>query len=238
MPTLSVIIVAHDSRPALAATLPALAAQLRDDDQLIVVDNASTDGGAEAVARAGSGRDRDRDRVQPRVRRRLQPRRRRGHRRAALPAQPRRRPAAGLARRDRGAGGRRPRMGGLAGAGHRRRRAHDQHRGRRPALHRDRLGGRGRRAATTRTATERRATSTSPPSSRAPAWRSPPRSTAGSAACPSPSSSTTRTSTSRCGCGSAAARSGSSGAPGSITTTSSTRARPSGATSSATAGRP
>ena len=50
MPTLSVIIVAHDSRPALAATLPALAAQLRDDDQLIVVDNASTDGGAEAVA--------------------------------------------------------------------------------------------------------------------------------------------------------------------------------------------
>ena len=50
MPTLSVIIIAHDSRPALAATLPALAAQLRDDDQLIVVDNASTDGGAEAVA--------------------------------------------------------------------------------------------------------------------------------------------------------------------------------------------
>ena len=50
MPTLSVIIVAHDSRPALAATLPALAAQLRDDDQLIVVDNASVDGGAAAVA--------------------------------------------------------------------------------------------------------------------------------------------------------------------------------------------
>jgi N-acetylglucosaminyl-diphospho-decaprenol L-rhamnosyltransferase len=43
VPTLSVVIVTHDSREALAATLPALAAQLRDGDQLIAVDNASTD---------------------------------------------------------------------------------------------------------------------------------------------------------------------------------------------------
>jgi GT2 family glycosyltransferase len=44
MSTLSVVIVTHDSRPALAATLPALVAQLRDGDELIVVDNASADG--------------------------------------------------------------------------------------------------------------------------------------------------------------------------------------------------
>ena len=55
MPTLSVIIVAHNSRPALAATLPALAAQMRDTDQLIVVDNASTDGGQAALAELAPG---------------------------------------------------------------------------------------------------------------------------------------------------------------------------------------
>ncbi len=43
MPKLSVVIVTHDSRAAVAATLPALTAQLRDDDELIVVDNASMD---------------------------------------------------------------------------------------------------------------------------------------------------------------------------------------------------
>jgi GT2 family glycosyltransferase len=42
--TLSVVIVTHNSRAALERTLPALAAQLRDDDQLIVADNASEDG--------------------------------------------------------------------------------------------------------------------------------------------------------------------------------------------------
>lgn len=44
MSTLSVCIVAHDSRAALERTLPALAAQLRPGDELIVVDNASGDG--------------------------------------------------------------------------------------------------------------------------------------------------------------------------------------------------
>lgn len=43
MPTLSVVIVTHESSDALAATLPALVAQLRDGDELIVVDNASSD---------------------------------------------------------------------------------------------------------------------------------------------------------------------------------------------------
>jgi GT2 family glycosyltransferase len=47
MATLSVVIVAHDSRAALERTLPALAAELDEDDEVIVVDNASTDGSAE-----------------------------------------------------------------------------------------------------------------------------------------------------------------------------------------------
>ncbi len=49
MPTLSVVIVSHDSREAIAATLPAVAQQLRDGDELIVVDNASGDGSATAA---------------------------------------------------------------------------------------------------------------------------------------------------------------------------------------------
>ncbi len=49
MPSLSVVIVTHDSRLAVEPTLRALSAQLRDDDELIVVDNASADGSAEAV---------------------------------------------------------------------------------------------------------------------------------------------------------------------------------------------
>ena len=44
MSTLSVVIVAYESRAALARTLPALCAQLRDGDELIVADNASADG--------------------------------------------------------------------------------------------------------------------------------------------------------------------------------------------------
>ena len=51
MPTLSVVIVTHDSRAAIEATIPALVAQLRDGDELIVVDNASGDGTV-AAARA------------------------------------------------------------------------------------------------------------------------------------------------------------------------------------------
>jgi N-acetylglucosaminyl-diphospho-decaprenol L-rhamnosyltransferase len=50
MPTLSVVIVAHNSRQPLEATLPALAGELRGGDELIVVDNASADDSA-AVAR-------------------------------------------------------------------------------------------------------------------------------------------------------------------------------------------
>lgn len=44
MPTLSVVIVTHDSREAIARTLPALANELTDQDELIVVDNLSGDG--------------------------------------------------------------------------------------------------------------------------------------------------------------------------------------------------
>jgi N-acetylglucosaminyl-diphospho-decaprenol L-rhamnosyltransferase len=49
VPSLSVIIVTHDSHAALAATLPPLVAQLRDGDELIVVDNASADGAPDAA---------------------------------------------------------------------------------------------------------------------------------------------------------------------------------------------
>ena len=43
-PRVSVVVVTHNSRDAIARTLPALAAELTDDDELIVVDNASADG--------------------------------------------------------------------------------------------------------------------------------------------------------------------------------------------------
>jgi GT2 family glycosyltransferase len=49
-PTLSVLIVAWNSREELARTLPALLPEFGDDDELIVVDNDSDDGTAEAVA--------------------------------------------------------------------------------------------------------------------------------------------------------------------------------------------
>ena len=48
---LSVVIVTHDSRGAIEGTLPALSRELRDDDELIVVDNASGDGTPAAVAK-------------------------------------------------------------------------------------------------------------------------------------------------------------------------------------------
>jgi N-acetylglucosaminyl-diphospho-decaprenol L-rhamnosyltransferase len=47
--SVSVVVVTHGHREAVRRALPPLAAQLRDGDQLIVVDNASTDGTAEAV---------------------------------------------------------------------------------------------------------------------------------------------------------------------------------------------
>jgi N-acetylglucosaminyl-diphospho-decaprenol L-rhamnosyltransferase len=52
MPSLSVVIVSHNSRSALERTLPALAQQLRDGDEVIVVDNESADGSAEAARAA------------------------------------------------------------------------------------------------------------------------------------------------------------------------------------------
>lgn len=48
---LSVVIVTHDSREAVARTLPALRAELREGDELIVADNASSDGTPEMVER-------------------------------------------------------------------------------------------------------------------------------------------------------------------------------------------
>ncbi len=49
-PTLSVLIVAWNSREELSRTLPALLPELGEGDELIVVDNGSSDGTAEAVA--------------------------------------------------------------------------------------------------------------------------------------------------------------------------------------------
>lgn len=48
-PTLSVLTVAWNSREDLARTIPALLPELGSDDELIVVDNDSTDGTADAV---------------------------------------------------------------------------------------------------------------------------------------------------------------------------------------------
>ncbi len=48
-PTLSVLIVAYESRDDLTKTLPALVAELDSDDELIVVDNKPGDGSAEVV---------------------------------------------------------------------------------------------------------------------------------------------------------------------------------------------
>ena len=48
-PTLSVLVVAYDSRDDLTKTLPALLAELGDGDELIVVDNKPGDGSVEVV---------------------------------------------------------------------------------------------------------------------------------------------------------------------------------------------
>jgi GT2 family glycosyltransferase len=48
-PTLSVLLVAYESRDDLQGTLPALLPELGDDDELIVVDNNPGDGSTEAV---------------------------------------------------------------------------------------------------------------------------------------------------------------------------------------------
>jgi N-acetylglucosaminyl-diphospho-decaprenol L-rhamnosyltransferase len=52
MPALSVVVVTFNSRDDVARALPALAGQLREGDELIVVDNGSTDGTVDEVARA------------------------------------------------------------------------------------------------------------------------------------------------------------------------------------------
>jgi GT2 family glycosyltransferase len=49
-PTLSVLIVAYESRDDLTRTLPALLRELGDDDELIVVDNKPGDGSVELVS--------------------------------------------------------------------------------------------------------------------------------------------------------------------------------------------
>ena len=50
-PALSVIVVTHDEREVVERCLPPLQAQLEDGDELIVADNRSTDGTADAVRR-------------------------------------------------------------------------------------------------------------------------------------------------------------------------------------------
>src|SRR3954468_8506407 len=52
---LSVVVVTHESAGAVAAALSPLAAQLGPDDELIVVDNASTDETLAVVERVAPG---------------------------------------------------------------------------------------------------------------------------------------------------------------------------------------
>ena len=54
-PRLSVLIVSHNSSQALGRTLPALVEQLRPDDEVIVADNASSDGSSGLVAELAPG---------------------------------------------------------------------------------------------------------------------------------------------------------------------------------------
>jgi GT2 family glycosyltransferase len=53
---LAVVVVTHNSADVLGSTLAALKPQLRDDDELIVVDCASTDGGVEMLVEENGGR--------------------------------------------------------------------------------------------------------------------------------------------------------------------------------------
>ena len=239
MRSLSVVIVTHDNREAVRGALPALTAQLDDGDELIVVDNDSSDGSVDAV------RDVAPDAIvidagrQPRLCRRLQPRSLGGLRGAAPVPEPRRGRGARLPRGDRAAACRRPRLGRLAGTRHRRGRDGRQHPRRGGPLHRDRLGRRRRRAARPRGRIDRprardRARLRLGRLPRHPAGRCSSEWVASQAG----SSSTTRTSTCPCGCGSPGTLWASSRPPGWNTTTSSPRGRPSGAGWSATAGPP
>jgi GT2 family glycosyltransferase len=53
--SLSVVVVTHDSRAAVAAALPALWEQLGAGDELVVVDNASSDGTVDVVREIAAG---------------------------------------------------------------------------------------------------------------------------------------------------------------------------------------
>ena len=53
--TLSVVVVTYNCREAVGRSLPPLVEQLREDDELVVVDNASTDGTPEAVRELAPG---------------------------------------------------------------------------------------------------------------------------------------------------------------------------------------
>jgi GT2 family glycosyltransferase len=53
--TLSVVVVTYNCREAVGRSLPSLVEQLREDDELVVVDNASTDGTPEAVRELAPG---------------------------------------------------------------------------------------------------------------------------------------------------------------------------------------
>jgi len=54
-PSLSVVIVTHDSAPTLPRTLPAIVAELRSGDELIVADNASSDATRDVAAELAPG---------------------------------------------------------------------------------------------------------------------------------------------------------------------------------------
>ena len=202
---LSVVVVTHNSRAAVAAALPALCGQLAAGDELVVVDNASADGTLDAVREIAPGATV------------VETGRNAGFAAAANAGaraasgdllvflNPDATPAPGFVDAIRA----RSRMGRVDGARDRRGRARRQHERRRPALHRHRVGRRGR--------------CPGPGSAHGPrevaflsgACLAVPRAAlrAASAASPTPTSCTTRTSTCRCACawpgdGSASSRRG------------------------------
>ena len=200
-PTLSVLIVAWNSREELGRTLPALLPELRDGDELIVVDNGSErrdrrGGGGAGAGGAGRSHRAATSASPP----------------AATPAPrgdaatcwssstPTRRRCPGFGEAIRRPWLRGPRLGGLAGAG---RRGDGATGSTRPATRSTSPassgpGGHGRPIAEAPAAGEVTALSGA-------CLAIPPRTWRGSAASRSASSSTTRTSTSRCACGSSAA---------------------------------
>ena len=219
---LSVVVVTHDSAAEVARSLPAIAAELRDGDELIVCDNASSDGTGERVrelapeARACSSSAATSASAPPAT---------------PAPTAPRNelllflnpdavvepgfREAIELPLRE--GRGWDAWQGLVTAEGGTRR----QHLGRRRPLHRDRLGRR-RRPPDRRGARASRSRSASP---RGACLAVAARRLGGrSAASARSSSSTTRTPTSACGSGSPAAGSGSSRARAASTSTSSTRA--------------